>query len=152
MMEEEKKNWNWREENVFSYQLQAASCQESSKITGEREREREREKGERRWRERGGGWGAGWRGRTLLVHHVCTQPCRADSSKLLFQAGYIQVLKQMALSGQLQQYNIRSVCWKVTQHSHTHTHLLAGIFQGRTLLWIGMEGAFCRENFHGMLN
>ena len=39
--------------------------------------------------------------------------CRADSSKLLFQAGYIQVLKQMALSGQLQQYNIRSVCWKV---------------------------------------
>ena len=55
------------------------------------------------------------------MHHVCTQPCRADSSKLLFQAGYIQVLKQMALSGQLQQYNIRSVCWKVTQHSHAHT-------------------------------
>ena len=38
MMEEEKKNWNWREEKIFSYQLRAASCQESSKITGERER------------------------------------------------------------------------------------------------------------------
>ena len=59
------------------------------------------------------------------MHHVCTQPCRADSSKLLFQAGYVQVLKQMALSGQLQQYNIRSVCWKVTQHSHAHT-LISG--------------------------
>ena len=54
MMEEEKKNWNWREEKMFSYQLQAASCQESSKITGEREREREGRKEVKRKGENGG--------------------------------------------------------------------------------------------------
>ena len=38
---------------------------------------------------------------------------RSDASKLLFQPGYLKVLKSMALSGQLQQYNIRSVVWRV---------------------------------------
>ena len=41
--------------------------------------------------------------------------CRSDASKLLFQPGYLKVLKSMALSGQLQQYNIRSVVWRVRE-------------------------------------
>ena len=40
---------------------------------------------------------------------------RGDSSKLLFQLGYLKVLKELALSGQLQLYNIRGVCWKVRE-------------------------------------
>lgn len=36
-----------------------------------------------------------------------------EASQLLFQPGYIHVLKQMALSGQLQMYNIRSVAWRL---------------------------------------
>ena len=32
---------------------------------------------------------------------------------MLFQPGYIKVLKELALSGQLQLYNMRSVCWRV---------------------------------------
>ena len=45
---------------------------------------------------------------------MCTCTClRSDASKLLFQPGYLKVLKSMAISGQLQLYNIRSVVWRV---------------------------------------
>ena len=37
MIETQRKNWNWREERKLSSQQQAPSCQESSKITGERD-------------------------------------------------------------------------------------------------------------------
>ncbi|XP_064397885.1 TBC1 domain family member 5-like [Halichondria panicea] len=36
-----------------------------------------------------------------------------EASRLLYQSGYFKVVKEMALSGQLQQYNIRSVCWRL---------------------------------------
>ena len=39
---------------------------------------------------------------------------RGEASHLLFQPGYLHVLKQMALSGQLQMYNIRSIAWRVS--------------------------------------
>ena len=38
---------------------------------------------------------------------------RSDGCKLLFQDGYLEVLKNLALSGELQKYSIRGVCWKV---------------------------------------
>lgn len=38
---------------------------------------------------------------------------RGEASQLLYQPGYIHVLKQMALSGQMQMYNIRSVAWRL---------------------------------------
>ncbi len=44
-----------------------------------------------------------------LVHLL-----RNEASRLLYQSGYFKVVKEMALSGQLQQYNIRSVCWRVS--------------------------------------
>ena len=37
-------------------------------------------------------------------------------------------------------------------HSGSCGYCIAGNFQGRKLLWIGRKGAFCRENFHGILN
>lgn len=52
--------------------------------------------------------------------HVRTEPSDKiiwnDASRLLFQSGYMKVLKSMALSGQLQQYNIRSVVWRLFLH------------------------------------
>lgn len=38
---------------------------------------------------------------------------RNDWCKLLFQDGYLKVLKQFALSGELQRSNIRAICWKL---------------------------------------
>ena len=59
----------------------------------------------------------------LISMILCFQRCfdksiclcsRGEASQLLFQPGYIHVLKQMALSGQLQKFNIRSVAWRVS--------------------------------------
>ena len=44
----------------------------------------------------------------------CFLLLRNEASRLLYQSGYLKVVKEMALSGQLQQYNIRSVCWRVS--------------------------------------
>ena len=49
------------------------------------------------------------------THTTHTHTHRGDSSKLLFQLGYLKVLKELALSGQLQLYNIRGVCWRVRE-------------------------------------
>jgi hypothetical protein len=48
----------------------------------------------------------------------------SDASKLLFQPGYLKVLKSMAISGQLQLYNIRSVVWRLFLHVLPEDQLL----------------------------
>ena len=62
----------------------------------------------------GGGGGVGGGGAQNAVVIFISFQCRGEASHLLFQPGYVQVLKQMALSGQLQMYNIRSVAWRVS--------------------------------------
>ena len=41
---------------------------------------------------------------------------RSDGTKLLCQPGYLKVLKQFALSGEMFKFGIRSVCWKVKRY------------------------------------
>ena len=56
---------------------------------------------------------------------------RNEASQLLFQPGYIQVLKQMAMSGQMQMYNIRSVAWRVSPMLYVCTYIAWGGEGGR---------------------
>ena len=59
---------------------------------------------------------------------------RVEASQLLFQPGYLHVLKQMALSGQLQMYNIRSIAWRVSGVA-----LLCGCVWGMVRCGCGMK-------------
>ena len=76
---------------------------------------------------------------------------RSDGTKLLCQPGYLKVLKQFALSGDMFKFGIRSVCWKVSVWGALCVCEVEELQSRRSLYYIGdSQGLGEEEGGKGM--